>query len=217
MEIAGFNFATGIGKINTGQLQTIILYGALVIIVMIFILKFVTNRRLVKIYEQVHGGYVLRSGRYRLVKDKENKECLGAMFGGNKLPGFVFEYWQKVNGIPFFGINRVISIIKLNDYSYKVILPSSSVVEGFADIQTYNSQSWVFFEQKKEYDKKKARGNIWYWIAIGTPSFVCVMIVVLLIAGLYTDGVVIHQSADTMAQQTAILQKICESKGLCLG
>lgn len=145
---------------------TTIYVAVLVLVVLTVIYKLMTHRIKVEKLVLVRGGYVYRSGRYRLVHNKESRRpSLQPMWGKNKLPPFDSQYLQKIAGIPFVGAQRCLTLVFLNEYS-------PVVCDTDGRLHYVDVKRWHFDTQKALYLAKRKRGNIAYFIGIYAPLMI---------------------------------------------
>lgn len=170
-----------------------------IIIISIFLIwltRMMTHRYHVRLFECVEGGYVIRYGRYHICYDREsNLEYLRPMFGSRRLPNFPSKYWQKVNGIPFLGIRRSISIIQQNPNSYKVLSPP-----GMLGAET--TMSWVYFEQLRQFNAKQKKQRLLEFLQYAAPLAVIVACIGFLIYSIFYLASVKTTAANAIIEIT---------------
>ena len=161
------------------------LWGFIIIATIFILLKFGTHRIFVELLENVRGGYVVKGGRYRIRFDKKNSmEYLEPMFGSERLPNFPTAAYQKVKGVAIIGVQREISVIKLNKYSFKVSLPPENG-EDRGIIKYYNTLTWVFLEQRRQFLRKLVNNRTMHYLAILAPSVIILFSFIILAWAIY--------------------------------
>jgi len=200
---------TGIPDMDWSGFITKFIWIVLLAIILIVFMRMSKHRRMVEIYEEQKEGYVLKSGRYAVAFDKENNlEYLRPVMGKKRLPNFPFNAWQKVNGIPFIGINRSISIIKRNEYSYRVLVPPD-VETRKATTEYADSLTWSFIEHKRKFDVKMKRTNMVYYLSIFAPSAIIIGSIVFFTAMMLMNAGIINDAASKITQATNTLIQYC--------
>jgi len=161
--------AAASSTLDTISSNSTTIYISVVVFVVLFVLyKLSTHRISVDKYYLVQGGIIHKSGRYRLVYDKNNKrESMAAMFGGEKLPPYDSQHYQKATGLPFIGPMRNLSLVFINKYS-PVVCDKDGVCHHI------DVKRWQFDKQKSDYVKKRNKGNLAYFLAIYVPLILVV-------------------------------------------
>lgn len=156
-----------------------ILISVLVVVLIFAIRGFMSHRIYVEILEKVANGYISKGGRYKLIRDKNSKMYfLQPMGKGQRIPAFASECFIKVNGAPYIGLLRYIMLIKVNPYSYKVILPPFNN-SSLGEVRNDDIKNWVFVERKRLFKKKWNAEKVFYMLGniaygaviIGMPLF----------------------------------------------
>lgn len=187
----------------------------LIWIMLLGILAFVlfrlaTHRILVETLEYVRGGYVAKVARYARRYDKDNNlEYLAPAFGGKWLPAFPSYTYQKVKGIPVFGVTRALSLIKQNQYSYKVNMPAQGSSEQ-SHVEYYDTLSWSYIEQDRAFIKQMAKDRLLNALAYIAPLAVIVACFGLLLFGIYAQSMYMEIEAS---QLTQTLEAVRQSYG----
>lgn len=173
----------------------------------IILIRHMQHRILVEILEQVKGGYVATASRYAIAYDKKNQlEYLRPIWGSARLPSFPLECFQKTKGAPFIGIQREISIIRINKYSYKVSLPTQDTTsKGVAAY--YDSLSWMFLEQRRMFLKEQERGKFMAIMSMLAPSFVIIAMGIILGFAIYTQVNMEHNYANFLIENLKIVKE----------
>lgn len=173
---------------NFGNIINIVLWAIILAVGGIVIIRFIQHRVFVEILEKVKGGYVVRGGRYAVAYDNKNQlEYLRPMWGSNRLPSFPTECYQKVKGAPFIGIQRELSLVRINKYSYKVSLPrNDDSAQGIT--KYYDTLSWMFLEQRRLFLKERHKGKLMQILAILAPSFVILGFAVIIGWAIWTQA-----------------------------
>ncbi len=178
----------------TGNITSIINISLWVLIIsalIVMIIKFISHRVMVEILEKVKGGYVSKGGRYAVVYDRKNDLAyLRPMWGKERLPNFPSEAFQKTKGVPFIGIKRELSLIKVNKYSYKASLPEPGTAKT-GSIKYHDTLSWMFLEQRRKFLKKISKENIYYVLMVMAP-----IIVILASIGMVSWVIYVHARLD---------------------
>jgi len=199
----------GIPNMDWTGFMTKFIWIVMAAILLIVFMRMIKHRRLVEIYEEQKDGYVLKSGRYAVAFDKENNlEYLRPITGKKRLPNFPFNAWQKVNGVPFIGINRSISIIKRNEYSYRVLVPPD-VETRQSSTEYADSLSWSFIEHKRKFDVKMKRTNMLYYLSIFAPSAIIIGSIVFFVVMMLLNAGIINNAADKINLATNTLAQYC--------
>jgi len=177
---------------------------------LIFILvKLMTHRLSVVVWERVKNGYVKVGGRFATAKDKTNGiTYLRPMFGGRWLPFFPMKYFHKVNGAAFIGTQRQLNLIKLNEFSFAVIQPVMHNTDK-ARLIPQDTNAWFFIDEKRKFLAKQRTGQILYWLGLIAPSVIILAAVAFLIFAVYTAGNVEQAQIDEIKRiGDAILAKL---------
>jgi hypothetical protein len=188
------------------QLWDEILYGLLIVVFVWLIYKYASCRIIVETHEKVRGGYIIRKGRYGKYKDKSTGlQYLGSMWGGKKLPYFSPKFYYKLYGMPLVGINRQLSIIKINDYSYKVIQPPKDV-DAFAEGDYVETMPWVFMNEKTIFLKKFKQSEFWHKLTIYAPLAIIIGAIFFWIYMIYLQNQVIKTETEQLVQTMELLR-----------
>jgi hypothetical protein len=141
----------------------------IIIFIVWYLLRMRTHPINVQILELVKGGYVSHSGRYAMAYDKESDlEYLRPMFGKTRLPSFPREHFHKIKGMPFIGINRDITLVKYNKYTYKVLAaPETNLPESTLEYE--DIKRWTFIEEKRKFLAKLKSADFLHILAIAAP------------------------------------------------
>lgn len=152
-----------------------IFVGIMLTIVLFILYKCISNRICVEINEAVHKGVVPSSGRYRRVYNSRTKmHELRPMLGREPLPDFPHNAFQKVKDWPFFGIKRQLTLIKLNEYTYKVALPDLNIENDFKIID-YDVKGWVYNLMYSKFENRIRMSNLLYVLSIFAPILVIIL------------------------------------------
>lgn len=166
------------------------------------------HRIWVDIYEQVKEGTVSSGGRYRRDFDTETKMYfLKPLFGGNRLPDFDNENFQKVSSVPVFGMTRQIKLIKVNNWSYYTVSPDHNT-NNTCIAKYKDSISWVHSELMRDFKKRINTGRIYQLLIISAPIIVFILCFLFLGIAIWTDINIIQlfqKKLDIMTE--AILNK----------
>lgn len=155
------------------QYNELIMLITLLAAITFFVVRLLQHKRLVKIYEKVQDGYVTYSGRYSYSKDKStNLEYLRPIFGKNRLPWFDLDKWQKIKGLPIFGVNRVIHLVKVNDYTFVPIVPNLNTEQ--VELVPSNAMAWVFLNEQARFMQDKNKKDLSHVLSIIAPSIVII-------------------------------------------
>lgn len=143
-------------------------------ILFLIVFKLTTNRISVERLMPVSDGYVIRSGRYREGIDKETGlRFLQPMFGKERIPILPNHNYQKVDGLPFFGIEKHISLFYPDKYSTSISLPPKDR-ECIGRYNEFDARRWFFMDQRAKFIKKIKRGEIIRFLSIYAPLMVIV-------------------------------------------
>ena len=139
---------------QSGMITETVMYmwiALLIGIALALILKLATHRILVEKKINLKGGGVIRAGRYKEIWDKDIElKYLVPMFGRERIPGFPTKAYQKVNGMPFFGIRRHLILEFENKYSPIAIVPNKETGDylHFPTIKHYDEYNQKLFLKK---------------------------------------------------------------------
>jgi len=193
---------------SMAQLKSMLPYaliGILIGVGLFYMLRMRQHRINVELFETIKDGYVISTYRYAIAYDKGiGLEYLRPMFGKERLPPFPTEYFNKViTGNPF-GVNREISLVRYNKYSYKVILPAMDE-RGFVEVYSSPIKRWLFMEEKRKFIAKQKKADFMAWLSIIAPLAVIVGCFVFfsIITILYIQDN--HQVANKIDLMTKIL------------
>jgi len=115
------------------------------------IIKLLTYRVLVEKCYILKSGNIIKTGRYREYWDKKLKlKYLMPMNGKDRLPGFPTKAFQKVWGVPFFGVNRHLILQFNNKYSPTAIVPKQVTGEAVK----FNTLKYYIEDMKEEFIRK---------------------------------------------------------------
>lgn len=187
----------------------LILAGVIVSAIAAFVFRFASHRVYVIIYEQVKGGYVSTSGRYRKRFEKDtNMHSLMPMTGKMKLPAFDYEDYQKVSGAPIIGIKRQIKLIKVNKHTYYPMRPSDDMAR-VGMVQPYNSIGWVYGQVNSIVDKTLRRGGLFRMLSYAAPSAVIIAAIVILASALWTDNMLLQEMVTQIQAVGKAMVEVC--------
>jgi hypothetical protein len=150
--------------------------GVVVSILIFIMLRFATCKILVERCYKLKSGWVIKTGRYKEVWDKDLKlKYLVPIFGGERLPGFPSEGFQKVWGFPVFGVQRHLTLIFPAAKSPIVVIPRA----GEGEYKSYSTiRHYVKWEDQQFIKKFKRQGLLMqaadiapYVIIIGSIAF----------------------------------------------
>jgi len=182
----------------------ILVISMIVGLILMMILKIKGHRVLVERLNIVSGGYVITSARYCKKFDKSTKMYfLSPIFGNKRLPDFPPECFQKINGMPFFGIQRQISLIFKNELSPVVSLPDGEAVEK-------NIKRWYFMEERTKFMKKLKRGDLVYFLSIFTPTIIIFGALLFWAFTMYLQAGIMENLGDRINDLTNSLLKWIE-------
>lgn len=124
--------------------------GIIIAFVLLYVLKFMSNRIKVEKNIKYKDGIIIRTARYREFVDPDTKlKYLLPMFGKERLPGFPSDCYAKVWGFPMFGIQKEISLLFKNDNSPVAVLPSANpYYKDFKTIKYYMKHQHNMEEKK---------------------------------------------------------------------
>jgi len=194
----------------SGVLPTI-MWMIIIGLVLFIVMKYMQFRRLVEVYEKVHGGYVCRGGRYKISKGRsDGREYLKPMFGGKVIPSFPSDAWQKCNSIPFIGVNRLLRLIKMNEHSYKMLFQPVDVMSKKGIAKYHDTLTWVYLEQLRLFKKTIAQKKFLYWANIIAPSAIIISCIVLLVFSMYAQGSIVLYGKEGIDKATAAILQYCE-------
>lgn len=192
--------------------QTInwVLWLLLIALVVGVSIRWATHRRLVRIYERVKDGYVVHTKRYRVSYDKEHKlEYLNPIFGKDRLPNFSSKYWQHTKTTPIFGVNRVLSIIKQNPNTYRVMTPPDDDIIG--QLHDESASSWVYFDQFRIFKESLKKDKFIYFLSIAAPLAIIIGAIGFWIFAMFSEGHKLHLEANQINIATEQLRGACEA------
>jgi hypothetical protein len=178
-----------------------IFWAVLLSLLFFVLLKLSTHRIYIEKLLKVQGGYVVRGSRYKLMFDKDNKqEFLKPMFGGGRLPSFPTECFLKTKGIPFFGVQRELSLIMPNKYSPIVSLPPGQILK-------VPIKRFFFLDEKTKFIKKFKRGDLAYFLSLYAPFIVILGAFVAWIFAIFLD----YKNTDLVVSKFKELVNILEN------
>ena len=98
----------------------------------------------------------------------------------------------------------IVSLVKYNKYSYKVILPAMDE-RGFVEVYSSPIKRWLFMEEKRKFIAKQKKADFMAWLSIIAPLAVIVGCFVFfsIITILYIQDN--HQVANKIDLMTKIL------------
>ena len=161
------------------QLQILfpyILIGVLIGVGIFYIMRLKQHRIKVEIMEVVKNGYITYSNRYAIAWDKEtNLEYLRPIFGKDRLPPFPLEYFHKIkSAMPLgLGVNREITLIKYNKYTYKIVMPPSNN-NNAAEIYYSDIKRWTYMEEHRKFLAKLKQKDSIQWLSVAAPLAIIV-------------------------------------------
>jgi hypothetical protein len=162
-----------------------ITFGLLIAVVFVLLFRMSRYRILVEILEYINKGFVSKKGRYMLKLDKSNNmHYLQPMSGSLRIANFPANSFTKTYGLPWIGVKRVISVIRINQHTFNVFLPP----EGDEDVgqqKAYDTRSWLHAEQVRKANKALKANNVINMVMILTPTIVVVVLIFLLLIGLF--------------------------------
>lgn len=145
----------------------------LIVVSLVLVLALRKHRIRVEFYEQVKGGYVVHSGRFGVYYDKNNKLAyLKKMFGKLTIPSFDYKYYQKNKG-GFLGVNRILTLIKMNEHSYKPMLPTMDY-SGSGEVFNVNTLSWLFIKERNIFLDEIKKQKLMEFLSIAAPAVIII-------------------------------------------
>lgn len=189
----------------------LIIYTIIFAVILILIIRYTQHRKLVIIYEKIKNGYVRTSDRYSDSIDRNNGlEYLRPIFGKNRLPSFPSKFWQKTKGMPIFGVNRILNIIKLNNHTYKPIVPNYNT--GECDIIDYSNLSWVYMNEYKKFITNRKKGDMVYLLSVLAPSAIIIACVAFFIFAMLGQAGIERAAAEKITRATEVIINYASSK-----
>lgn len=174
-----------------------------------YLIRMAQHRYLIKQYEKVRGGYVLSYGRYTVTYDKMNNlEYLRPMFGKKRLPSFSGKYYQKVKGLPIFGIKRMLSVIQQNKNSFRPLIPPVQENVVLAEVGRESTLSWVFIEQLRLFKKKLNRDKLYHMLFVLAPMAVIIGALAFFIFTIFMQAKITSTAAEQITSAADLMRQV---------
>lgn len=172
-----------IGVAFTAQTFNTLLVWSLIAAGCFHVWKMSRHRITVEQYEFVKGGFVIRSHRYRRKFNKSTKiHELVPMYGKEVIPDFDYDDFHKDKGFPFFGSQRSLKLVRINRWTYKVIVPPKGGNVGA--VEERDCMGWVRGQINYAVDRFIKRERLMMLLSVIAPLAVILgCTVVVLIVG----------------------------------
>lgn len=205
-ESLGNSFVGTIGNLG-GKIQgnfDIIIWALLITVLAVVLIRFASHRHLIKFFEISKDGYVQKSARYSYAIDKKtNIEYLRPMFGKKRKPWFPSEFWQKTKSFPFFGVVRVLNLLKINEYTYMILNHNIENLE--VNTKNYTISDWVYLNKYIDFKKKQNKKDMSHIMGIAAPSVVILVSLGFLAFAILAQIKLNSDIADRIQETTQII------------
>ena len=177
-------------------------------VLVIILIKFMSHRVIVEVYEKTRGGYVVKGGRYAIAYDaKLGLEYLRPMWGKTRLPMFPLEYFQVTRGMPIIGVKREIMLIKQNHYSYKVLYPTNDFDNEGKIIYT-DSLAWIYLEHKRKFIEQTNKEEFIQRMFMVVPVVMIIMAIIFWIVMMFLQASITSHEADQITQTLNAIKEV---------
>lgn len=174
------------------------------------VIKFMTHRIFVEKLEKVKGGFISKAGRYTIARDKKTElTYLKPMWGSEKLPYYPHKYYQKINGAPFFGIKRELSLIKKSNIGYEVLLPPNQN-DKLGIVTYFDTLDWYFIYERQKFLSQHNKAAFWDKVTFIAPLIIILGGMICFTVAVFLQ---IHKTSVEVEELKAIMDIAMKAAG----